>query len=226
MNGICTLGNDRVYDQLVALINSIEAWAGPEMPICIYPYDDRLDHIQHLVAQRPQVQLYDDRVSLQRWDAVVEALWATHPSATAQWQAAGSSGIHRMGTHRRYCAFDGPFDRFLYMDADTLLLSSPEVAFTALEQYDWVTYDFQHKDLSHVYSLNSPQLRQLFSAEQLRRQAFLLRILWQPAGPVHPRDLPTGHAVAAGWGSRGALPHGPGPDPAELPGHAHRSQLL
>jgi hypothetical protein len=172
MDGICTLGNDRVYDQIVALLNSIETFAGPQMPICIYPYDDRVDRLRELVRSRPQVTLYDDTASIQRWDAWVEQLWATHPTARQQWDAVGSAGIHRMGTHRRYCAFDGPFDRFLYMDADTLLLSDPTPIFSALEDYDWVTYDFQYKDLSHVYDINSPWMARLFSPEQLKRQAF------------------------------------------------------
>ncbi|MGF1519261.1 MAG: Npun_R2821/Npun_R2822 family protein [Nodosilinea sp.] len=172
MNGICTLGNDRVYDQIVALINSIEVFAGPEMPVCIYPYDDQVERLRELAQSRPQLTLYDSAASIQRWDAWVKKIWATHPTARQRWDAVGSTGIHRMGTHRRYCAFDGPFDRFLYMDADTLLLSDPSPVFRALEEYDWVTYDFQHKDLSHVYDVDSGWLEKLFSAEQLRRQAF------------------------------------------------------
>ena len=172
MNGICTLGNDRVYDQILALINSIEVFAGPEMPVCIYPYDDRVDRLRELAQSRPQVTLYDSAASIQRWDAWVEQIWATHPTARQKWDAVGSAGVHRMGTHRRYCAFDGPFDRFLYMDADTLLLSDPSPVFNALGSYGWVTYDFQHKDLSHVYDVDSPWMEKLFSAEQLRRQAF------------------------------------------------------
>lgn len=172
MDGICTLGNDRVYDQIVALLNTIEVFAGPEMPVCIYPYDDQVERLRELAQSRPQVTLYDDTASIQRWDAWVRQVWATHPTARQQWDAIGSKGIHRMGTHRRFCAFDGPFDRFIYMDADTLLLSDPAPVFNALNEYDWVTYDFQHKDLSHVYDVNSSWVEKLFPAEQLQRQAF------------------------------------------------------
>lgn len=171
MDGICTLGNDRVYDQIVALINSIEVFA-PGMSVCIYPYDNQVARLRELVRSRPHLTLYDDTASIQRWDAWVEQIWATHPTARQQWDAIGSAGVHRMGTHRRFCAFDGPFDRFIYMDADTLLLSEPSPVFNALDEYDWVTYDFQHKDLSHVYDVNSGWMEQLFSAEQLQRQAF------------------------------------------------------
>ncbi|MBW4462998.1 MAG: sugar transferase [Nodosilinea sp. WJT8-NPBG4] len=172
MDGICTLGNDRVYDQIVALINSIEVFAGPEMPVCIYPYDDQVERLRELARSRPHLTLYNDTASIQRWDAWVEQIWATHPTARQQWDAIGSTGIHRMGTHRRFCAFDGPFDRFIYMDADTLLLSDPSPVFNALDDYDWVTYDFQHKDLSHVYDVDAGWMEQLFPAEQLQRQAF------------------------------------------------------
>ncbi|HEY9737365.1 MAG TPA: hypothetical protein V6D06_13825, partial [Trichocoleus sp.] len=147
MDGICTLANDRVYDQLVALLNSIEANAGCSMPVCIYPYDDQVDRVRQLVAERPQVQLFEDRSVIERWDLLVEQIWATHPTARQQWQAVGSQGVHRQGTHRRYCAFEGPFDRFLYMDADTLLLGPVDPIFQALNTCAWVTYDFQHKDL-------------------------------------------------------------------------------
>jgi len=172
MDGICTLGNDRVYDQIVALLNSIEVFAGPEMPVCIYPYDDRVERLRELAQSRPHLTLYDDTASIQRWDAWVEQIWATHPTARQQWDAIGSAGIHRMGTHRRFCAFNGPFDRFIYMDADTLLLSDPIPVFNALNEYDWITYDFQHKDLNHVYDVNSGWLEKLFSAEQVQRQTF------------------------------------------------------
>jgi len=41
INGICTLANDQVFNQLVALLNSIEVMLGKDFPVCVYPYDDR-----------------------------------------------------------------------------------------------------------------------------------------------------------------------------------------
>lgn len=171
MNGICTLANDVVFDQAVALINSIERNAGKDMPICIYPYDDRLDRIRKFVAERPQVCLFEDQRIIYRWDNWVKQIWHQYAAVTQQSKHHGRP-IHRMGTHRRLCAFEGPFDRFLYMDADTLLLDSPQLVFDYLETVDWVAYDFQHRDLSHVFNLNSPQLLQLFSPEQLQQRTF------------------------------------------------------
>jgi hypothetical protein len=172
MDGICTLANDRVFDQLIALLNSIEAIYGDKMPVCIYPYDDNTTQIAAEIARRPHVQLYDNQDSIKQWDKFVCSVWDTHPTAQAHWQTISQEKYFRVGTHRRYCAFDGPFDRFVYMDADTLLMSPLDAVFNQLNQYDWVVYDFQYKDLSHVYNLQSAKLRELFTQEQLQTEVF------------------------------------------------------
>lgn len=66
MNGICTLGNDYVFDQLVALLNSIDVILGPETPVCIYPFDDQTQRIADEIAKRPNVFLYDNQESINR----------------------------------------------------------------------------------------------------------------------------------------------------------------
>jgi hypothetical protein len=172
MDGICTLANDRVYDQVIALLNSIEAILGKQMLVCVYPYDDNTDRLATEIAKRPNVHLYDDKDSIARWDEFARSAWDTHPTARQIWRKAGSEGYHRFGTHRRYCAFDGPFDRFLYMDADTLLMSSVESIFSQLNNYDCVVYDFQHKDPTHVYAVDSPLLKTIFNSERIRSEIF------------------------------------------------------
>jgi len=172
MDGICTLASDPVYDQLVALLNSIEAIQGSQMPVCVYPYNDNTTKIAAEIARRPNVQLYDNVESIQRWDQFAQKVWDSHPTAQQRWRQVGSSGYHRFGTHRRYCAFDAPFDRFLYMDADTLLMSPVEFILAKLQNNDCVVYDFQHKDLTHVYTIDSPKLTELFPAERLKTEIF------------------------------------------------------
>jgi hypothetical protein len=171
-DGICTLANDQVYHQLVALLNSIEAIMGADFPVCVYPYDDRTERIQAEIAHRPNVQLYADQDSMQRWDRFVRQVWDTHPTARQRWGLSDPNSYYRVGTHRRFCAFDAPFDRFLYMDADTLLLNSVEPIFQQLETHDWVVYDFQYKDPTHVYEVNSPKLNQVFAANRVETEIF------------------------------------------------------
>lgn len=172
MDGICTLANDRIFDQLIALLNSIDEILGKETPVCVYPYDDKTEKIAAAIAKRPNVQLYDDHESIQRWDDFAAAMWDTHPTARERWKKAGSDGYHRFGTHRRYCAFDGPFERFIYMDGDTLAMGSMESIFQRLDQYDCIVYDFQHKDPTHVYEVTSPKLLEVFPQERIQKEIF------------------------------------------------------
>lgn len=171
MDGICTLGNDRVYDQIIALLNSIEVMMG-DIPVCIYPYDDNTEKLAQEVATRPNVQLYSNTESIAKWDKFVRRVWDTHPFAKERWLSAGSSGYHRVGTHRRYGAFDAPFDRYLYMDADTLLMNRVDHIFELLDSYDCIVYDFQYKEPTHVYEVNSPKLNQVFEAERVAKEIF------------------------------------------------------
>ena len=172
MYGICTLGNDKVLDQIIALLNSIEAIGSPDLPVCIYPYDDNTTKLAAEIAHRPNVQLYNDQASIARWDSFAQAAWDTSPTARQRWLQAGSTGYHRFGTHRRYCAFDGPFERFVYMDADTLLMSPLETIVAQLDEHDCVVYDFQYKDPTHVYEVSSPQLNQVFSPPRVETEIF------------------------------------------------------
>lgn len=172
MDGICTLANDRIFDQLVALLNSIEINAGKDIPVCVYPYDDNIERIRAEIAQRPNVQLFDNRDVIDLWDNFAKSAWEPHPTAKERWLKAGSRGYHRFGTHRRYCAFDGPFDRFIYMDGDTLLMSPLDRVFAQLDNYDCVVYDFQRKDITHVYEVTSPKLLEIFSQERLNQEIF------------------------------------------------------
>jgi lipopolysaccharide biosynthesis glycosyltransferase len=172
MNGICTLANDAVYDQLVALLNSIEAVQGTDIPVCVYPYDDKIEKISAEIDRRSNVKLYDDRESMKRWDNFFKAVWDAHPTAHQRRLEKGFVPYYRLGHQRYFCAFDGPFDRFLYLDADTLLMNRVEPIFEKLDRYDIVVYDFQYKDPSHVYEISSPKLTELFSPERLDSEIF------------------------------------------------------
>ena len=163
MNGICTLGNDVVFDQLVALLNSIDANIGSETPVCIYPFDEQLERISAEVANRPNVFIYNDRESIQRWD---EFMFAAAP------ERLNRDKYRLYGAHRRFCAFDGPFDKFIYMDGDTLAMNSLATVFAKLEQYDWVVYDFQFTDHSKIYDISSPKLLEVFPQTRIDTEIF------------------------------------------------------
>lgn len=189
MDGICTLANDTVYDQLVALLNSIEAVQGQDIPVCVYPYDDRVDKIAAEIDRRSNVQLYDNLESMQRWDEFFKRVWDAHPTAHQRRLEKGFVPYYRFGHQRYFCAFDGPFHRFLYLDADTLLMNCVEPIFEKLDRHDIVVYDYQYKDPGHVYDLSSPKLTELFSVEQIRSSIFCSGLFASKKGLYSPEQL-------------------------------------
>ncbi|OUL20103.1 sugar transferase [Nostoc sp. RF31YmG] len=163
MNGICTLGNDYVYDQLIALLNSIDVILGSDIPVCIYPFDEQTQRIADAIAKRPNVFLYDNQESIKRWD---EFMLEASPASMNR------NKYRIYGGHRRFCAFDGPFDRFVYLDADTLVMNSLDFVFDKLDEYDCVVYDFQFKHPDKVYNIKSDKLFEVFDKNRLLKEIF------------------------------------------------------
>ncbi len=163
MNGICTLGNDYVFDQLVALLNSIDAILGTETPVCIYPFDEQMQRISEEISQRPNIFIYDNQDVINRWD---QFMLEASPASMNR------DKYRIYGGHRRFCAFDGPFDNFIYMDADTLVMNSLDLVFEKLKEYDCVVYDFQFKHPDKVYNVNSSKLLHVFDEERIHKEIF------------------------------------------------------
>ena len=125
-DGIYTLANDVVYDQLVALLNSIEVNVGSHFPVWIIPYDHRLDKVTAEINRRKNVTMLEDKELLNRWEDFAAQIWKIHPEAFSLWQGKGIEGINRLGMHRRFSAFDehSPLNRFIFFDGDVLVLNS------------------------------------------------------------------------------------------------------
>lgn len=174
VDGIYTLANDAVYNQLVALLNSIEANVGSEIPVCIIAYDERVDRVRSEIASRKNVTLLEDPTLFSRWEDFSRAVWSAHPTALQTWQNQGIAGVYRIGMNRRYCAFDpeAPFERFIYLDADVLVMNSLQNVFRALDSHDFVVYDFQYKSPDHIYNLRSPKLNEVFPESRIRSEIF------------------------------------------------------
>ncbi len=171
-NGVYILANDVVLDQMIALINSIEHNIGRDLPICVVPYDDNTQLCRAATQRYSQVQWFDDEAILNKWETFAANIWQAHPTAFDVWAKRGISGVNRLGMHRRFCCFDGPFDKFIYLDADILAMDSFDLLFDSLDTSDFVTYDFQYKDLSHVYDVNASNLTDVFGRDRLETEIF------------------------------------------------------
>ncbi|HBE19207.1 MAG TPA: methionine synthase [Cyanobacteria bacterium UBA11149] len=150
--GIYTLANDVVFDQLVALINSIEVNVSPDIPVCIIPYDDRLDKVKQEIASRPNVTIFDNWESIQRWEDFAQEVWVTKAKFTKN----KLSNSRWYGGHlqRKFVAFDGIFDKFVFYDADSLAMKPIDDIFEKLKTYDFVFDDWEHKKPNPVAALN------------------------------------------------------------------------
>jgi len=173
-NGIYTLANDVVFDQLVALLNSIEVHLGKDFPVSVIPYDNNLDKVKTEIYKRQNVQLFDNQNILERWQDFATRVWENNSTALKTWQEKGEIGIHRFGTHARFCGFDeeSPFDNFIYCDADIIVLNSLDFIFEKLKEQDFIVYDYQYKDPSHVYNVNSSKLFEVFSENRIKSEIF------------------------------------------------------
>ncbi|MBK1987212.1 sugar transferase [Sphaerospermopsis aphanizomenoides BCCUSP55] len=173
VNGIYTLANDVVYDQLVALLNSIEVNAGREIPVCVIPYDDRLDKVKAEIETRKNVTLFDKSDAIIFWDNFATQVWKNYPRAQKKWREWEVSELYRLPMHRKLCALEGDFEKFIYFDADTLLMGSIDYIYEKLHDYDWVVNDFQYKsDLKYVFDGSSDLIHQVFSPEKIPSHIF------------------------------------------------------
>ncbi|MFN6461803.1 MAG: Npun_R2821/Npun_R2822 family protein [Nostoc sp. DedVER02] len=173
IDGIYILANDVVYDQLIALLNSIEANAGRKIPICILPYNQRLDKVKTEIASRDNITLFEDSDSIAYWDNFATQIWKNYPRAQKTWREWGFPELYELPMHRKFCAVDGPFDRFIYFDADTLLMGPVDYVYEKLSTSDWVVNDFQYKsDLKFIFDGSPEQIKQVFRVENLQAKVF------------------------------------------------------
>jgi hypothetical protein len=143
--GIYTLGNDGVYDQVVALINSIERNVGREIPICIIPYDDRMQRLKQAIADRPQVSIFDNAASIARWDRFAQEVWAAHPQSNQVNVRSVPKWYKQCQLLRKMSAFDGEFDQFVFYDADSLAMQPLTDVQAKLADHDFVFDDWEHQ---------------------------------------------------------------------------------
>jgi len=150
--GIYTLANDAVYDQLVALLNSIEVNVSPDIPVCVIPYDERLDRVKQELQCRPNVTLFDNWDSIQRWEDFAQQVWAAHPRASQK----NLRGTRWYGGHlqRKFSAFDGAYDKFVFYDGDSLAMKPLDDLIEKLDTYDFVFDDWEHKKPTPFAALN------------------------------------------------------------------------
>ncbi len=105
--GVYLLGNDTVQAWTTSFVTSFRRY-NPSVPLCLIPFDGNCDRVTTLINAAGGSVL-DRPDTFQRLDRIGEAL---------------ELGFTNYGKHwfRRFAAFEGPFERFLYLDTRVVVL--------------------------------------------------------------------------------------------------------
>jgi hypothetical protein len=138
--GVYLLGNDPMSEWLEAVLRSLRRWE-PDTPVMLIPFDKRLRRTRKL-ARAMNVDIWDDP-SFPVLDDVGRRFYPNYVKATHAF--------------RKFAIFWGPFDRFLFLDADMVVLG-PYLS-DLLRIFDTAAIDLLYwdADLSWVYA--DPELR-------------------------------------------------------------------
>lgn len=114
--GLYLLANDAVVDKTVAIINSLYA-SGYGGSICIIPFDNSTNKLRSVLGDT--VEYFEDEYFLSQCDSI-------------------SNAVHRVchGHYRKLAIWRGPFDEFLYIDADCVVMDNIDYVFALLEWSD------------------------------------------------------------------------------------------
>lgn len=158
--GIYTVANDKVVNQLISFLNSIQRNWPNHYTVCVIPYDQHCEKVKDIVRKRNNVVMFDDEIALQAFDRYIGNLWMQQEEIVATWQKANKHVPHRLGMHRRFLGLtqEGLFDEYVYLDVDTFVFKPMDKLLDMLIHFDIVAHDFQGIDPSHVFNVESLRL--------------------------------------------------------------------
>ncbi len=118
--GVYILANDRILDITLAFLNSFRKF-NPDTPVCLIPFRSDITELEKLqetyhffIYNNPEVLALADQISL-----------LFHSTVT--------------GHYRKLACWHGPFEKFIYMDVDMVVLKNLDFAFSLSEKFGFVT---------------------------------------------------------------------------------------
>jgi len=136
LRGVYFLACDKVYDLTVAFLNSLRAH-NPDISLCLIPFSESYNAIAHL-STAYNFTVLNSSFYIQ--------LLLSYDAA--------SSSLHGTcrGHYRKLMAWHGPYDEFIYVDVDTLILCDFNPLFPLLKRFDFVAATSnKHENLSYVW---------------------------------------------------------------------------
>jgi hypothetical protein len=118
--GVYFLSNDKMYELTIAFLNSFRKY-NPEIPLCLVPYNSDYSKIASL-SDFYDFTVFDDKDVMDFCDKISFRFYG-----------------HVSGSFRKLSFWQGPFEEFVYIDVDTVVLSNIEFSFNYLSDYDFIT---------------------------------------------------------------------------------------
>lgn len=146
--------NDRFLEYAIAFLESLRAQE-PEMPVVLIPYDENYHQVAQVLGDRFGVRVYEDLAFIDRLSHKLHEVF-------------GENFFARANQFRKQACWFGPFDRFIYLDIDLIILQKISPFLDALEQTDFICCDYQHA--GGIANVFSPRVLEagVFSAAELR----------------------------------------------------------
>lgn len=129
-HGVYFLANDRLIELTLAFLNSFRKY-NPDIPLCLIPFRNDISLIESL-KDTYHFSIYEDHHMLSYCDTLSLKF---HPDIR--------------GHYRKLAMWDGPFERFIYVDIDMVVLKNLDFCFRPLSDFDFI-----------VSFSNLPSLRQ------------------------------------------------------------------
>jgi hypothetical protein len=147
--GIYILGNDRIIDDAIAFMNSVQQHA-PNYPVALIPYDTHYHNLARILRDRYGVEVFEDRALFDEIDRHTQALLGWKPPMC-----------------RKFACWSGPFDEFIYFDTDILVFQDQADLFDLLTEYDIVTCaEGRYTGIQDVFT-EQVLMRNLFTQQEI-----------------------------------------------------------
>jgi lipopolysaccharide biosynthesis glycosyltransferase len=128
--GIYLLGNDKVMDNAIALINSIRFY-DQDTPIVMIPYNENYQAIAEVLSKFSRVTIYENLEYIKYFCEQVDNI-------------CGENFFDRPNLLRKLVCWFGSFDEFLYIDTDIVVFNKIIDNLSYLQENDFLCYDYQH----------------------------------------------------------------------------------
>ncbi len=155
MRGLYIVGNDRVMDNAIALMNSIRHY-DPDVPVFLIPFDENYKTIASELKQRHHVELFPNLEFLEQFTQKIGEIFDRNFLALP----------NKM---RKLVAWFGPLDEFLYIDTDIIVFDKIADSLDYLSDCDFLCCDYHHsgRKLKDIFSPDIIE-KGIFTEERLQ----------------------------------------------------------